>query len=115
MQRRQFGRLSERIDRHDGAGACIDFCRGVGRVEIEAARQAIDQDRPGTGLDDGIAAGRKGEVRYQDLVAGTDAGGNQAEMQRRRRGRGGKRIFGTDILGHHRLEPPQIGPARQRA
>ena len=33
--------------------AGIDFRRGVGRVEIEAARQAIDQDRPGTGLDDG--------------------------------------------------------------
>ena len=67
------GRVAVEVHRHDRHGARRDRRRDRVRVEAEAARLDVDEDRLGADQAHGVRGGGERERRHDDLVARPDA------------------------------------------
>src|SRR3546814_10011554 len=77
------------MDDHDALAALRDAPPQVIGVEIEAARQTVDENWARPRLNDDIAGGGKAEIGDEDLVAFSDAERDKRHVQGRGcRGRG---------------------------
>ncbi len=77
--------------------------RGV-RVDVQILFAHVDEHRPRARMDDHVRRRRPGDRRRDHLVPGTDAGGDQGEVHRRRPRGERDGVPGADVLGEAPLE-----------
>ena len=87
LDRGDVRRLTIKVDEHErlrgppGPGLRLDGGAGERRIHVPAALLAVDEDRTGAEVGDRRGRGDEGEVGAQHLVAGTDAGQAEGEVQ----------------------------------
>ena len=89
------GRLAVEMDRDDRLGAAGDRLLELGHVHREGCRIDVDIGRPRAHVPDRGDGGDEGERHRDDLVAGSDAGGDQREMERAGAGIDGDPVRGA--------------------
>jgi hypothetical protein len=71
--RRQIARFSRNVNGNDGASASRDATFCIGRIDIEAALDAVTQHRAGAEIRYDLGGGRKGVSREKHFIAGSKA------------------------------------------
>jgi len=98
------GGLAKDIDRDDGACAVADRGLNLAGVDVEGIFFDIGEDGFGALEDGAISGGDKTEGRSDDLVAGANAGGGEADMQAAGAAIDGDSIARASVGGDSRLE-----------
>jgi hypothetical protein len=91
------------MHRHDGFRTRRDRRLDQWRND-DAVRIAIDQHRRGPNREDGAHRGDEGVGLRDDLIAGTNSGGAQRQLQRREPGVGANRVGDATVIGELALE-----------
>ncbi len=115
QQRIHVGRLAVQADRNDRLGLVGDRRLERRDVHREGLRIDVDEDCLGARVVDRRNRGHEGERDGDDLVAATDAGGEQGQVQRARAGvdrhADGRAAVGREFL----FERRHLGAERERA
>ena len=74
------------------------------RVDLPGGGVAVDEHRSGADVADGVGGGHEGEGGHDDLVAGSDAGQQQRQVQRGGAARHGRGMADPGHVGHLALE-----------
>ena len=105
----QVRRLAVEADGHDGLGAGADLGRDQGRVNVAGVGFDVDEHRGGADQDDDLGGGDEGEGGGDDLVAGTDPKGHQADEQGLGAAGDGDAVLGAGIGGQALFQFPHLG------
>jgi hypothetical protein len=90
---------SMEMDRHDRLGARRDRALDPRRIHGPAIGIDIDKDRRGAAIEDGGGRRDEGQRNGDDLIAGSDAGSEQRQVQRRSAAVDGNAAIGAAIRG----------------
>jgi hypothetical protein len=106
--------LSVEVDRHHEACALVDCGGSSLHVDVEIGSRYVDRHRPGAGLRDSLERRRERQSRYDNLVAGFDAGGEQADSQCVEPARDPDALVDAAVVGPGQLECAHLRPVRER-
>ena len=109
--------LAEEVDRHHGGHPAALVRRQIeGRLEQVgvhvAGLIAVDEDRLGAGVDDGVGGRGERHGRGEHHIAGACPQHQQPEVQGRGARRQGDRVLPVAVVGQFSLEGVHLGPQR---
>ena len=109
----QIARHADLMHRENRPGLRPDHRRDAIDVDVERLRVDVDEDRHGAAVADRVRGGDERMADRDDFVPGTDAGGEQRQVQRGRAIGHGAGVGGADRLGELTFEGGDFRPLRE--